>query len=633
MLVQALAKYAETYLTRQLEDPTYEEKPVQYLLEIDETGKFLGIIPKVWFATVDGGKKQRTVKRTDTFLVPRSPVNRNTGIHPLLGCDAIQYVLGPNLDVWTKPNEKKKHANQHQGFVDLVKQAAAETDDPALKACAAFYANSEEVQKGREEMAANDTEGGPRVALAVRPGLDAEETGGPIIQRPAVKMFWQELYSKKFLERHAKGGEGICLISGQFGPLAVTHEKVMGVSSLGGQPSGVALMSFDKSAFRSYGWEQNQNSPVSLEQADAYVFALNDLLKPGLHRQGRSRNVVLRTRSDYAGVGFLYWTRDPADEDVVGLFEGADPEEVKKLLDAPFTGKPRENFQANQFYLLVVSGNGGRLTVRDWFYDSLERVTFNLREWFEGLSIADVFKRGEPAEPPRLWELLSCQTPQGREVNDKLNAERTMRLMGRALFGRPLSPSVLVAALNRLRAETGANRLATARIGLVRLCVNDILSQKEEGDKQMSNKLDPEIDNAAYICGRLLAVYEGLQYQAQRELNVTVADRYYSLASAYPQLAFPKLQDLSMAHLKKLRRENPRAAFALNRRISELMEKFPEGACFPSQLNLEDQGRFVIGYHHQKAEDARRAKEAKARKAETSADESTTDANDNIDSE
>jgi len=98
---------------------------------------------------------------------------------------------------------------------------------------------------------------------------------------------------------------------GEVGPIAVTHDKIKGASSLGGQPAGVALMSFDKQAFCSYGWEQNQNGPVSPERATAYVLALNDLMKHGRHRQGRNRERTVRTRTDLGSMGFLYWTRDP----------------------------------------------------------------------------------------------------------------------------------------------------------------------------------------------------------------------------------------------------------------------------------------------------------------------------------
>jgi CRISPR-associated protein Csd1 len=75
-------------------------------------------------------------------------------------------------------------------------------------------------------------------------------------------------------------------------------------------------MSFDKEAFRSYGWEQNRNSPVSPDRALAYVLAFNDLLK-----QDKGR------RKDIAGIGFLYWLRNPADLDALDLMDRADPEQ------------------------------------------------------------------------------------------------------------------------------------------------------------------------------------------------------------------------------------------------------------------------------------------------------------------
>ena len=265
-----------------------------------------------------------------------------------------------------------------------------------------------------------------------------------------------------------------------------------------------------------------------------------------------------------------------------------------------------------------VSGNGARLVVRDWFYDSLANIKNNLRDWFKGLSIADVFNDGKTSAPPRLrGDLLRAISPPSLDPDDKVNAQRSVRLVGRALKGQPLGHSILAMALRCLRVASGSDRLAPARVGLVRLCVNDILTREKKGEQIMSESLDPNLDHPAYICGRLLAVYEGLQFQAQRDVNVTVADKYYGLASTYPQLAFPKLENLKTAHLRKLRRDNPGAAVAISRRIHELTDKLvPHGAKYPAQLSLEDQGRFVIGYHHQKAEDQRSIQEAKERKAE-----------------
>jgi len=122
----------------------------------------------------------------------------------------------------------------------------------------------------------------------------------------------------------------------------------------------------------------------------------------------------------------------------------------------------------------------------------------------------------------------------------------------------------------------------------------------------MAERLDPALDHPAYLCGRLLAVYDGLQYAAQGEVNVTVADRCYTLASTHPRLAFPKLANLSRKHLRKLRRDKPGAAFAIDCQIQTLHELLAaKGAKYPSALDLEEQGRFAIGFHHQRAERAR----------------------------
>src|SRR6202022_1062426 len=121
-----------------------------------------------------------------------------------------------------------------------------------------------------------------------------------------------EHYRQAFQERVESGGIGECIVSGKFGPIAPTHEKIKGTSSLGGQPAGVSMMSFDKPAFRSYGWEQNANSPVSPERAMAYVLALNNLLRSD---KGHRR--------DIAGVGFVYWTREPEEFDPMAIMDQA----------------------------------------------------------------------------------------------------------------------------------------------------------------------------------------------------------------------------------------------------------------------------------------------------------------------
>lgn len=136
----------------------------------------------------------------------------------------------------------------------------------------------------------------------------------------------------------------------------------------------------------------------------------------------------------------------------------------------------------------------------------------------------------------------------------------------------------------------------------------------------MTEQLDAEQLRPAYLCGRLLAVYESLQYQTYRnegDVNLTVGDRYYSLASTYPALAFPKIEVLGQKHLRKLRRDRPGAMVALESRIRDLCVDLERAAGyrFPASLDLADQGRFALGYHHQRASDLAQARAAKDRKA------------------
>ena len=117
-----------------------------------------------------------------------------------------------------------------------------------------------------------------------------------------------------------------------------------------------------------------------------------------------------------------------------------------------------------------------------------------------------------------------------------------------------------------------------------------------------------------------MALYESLQYTASKDVNQTVADRYYTLASTYPAMAFPKLQDLGNKHLRKLRRDNPGAMVRIGQEIDQLHLDIEAagGFKFPAALDLDGQGRFALGYHHQRAHQMAQAMARKAAKQDVS---------------
>jgi CRISPR-associated protein Csd1 len=619
MLVQALAEYADHYLSAQLNDTAWEEKPVPWALEISRKGAFLTVIPRM--TSIARGKKQVQVPMR--MRVPRSPVNRNSGEHPLLGTDDIAYVLGPGPWTADKAGDKARAEKHHQAYVALLQHAAEVTGDEALASCVLFYDRPEEVEKARAEL--QEAKAGALVALS---------SGGALVERGAVQTFWRRHYQEAFAAR-MEGYLGECLISGKTGAIAPTHEKIKGVTSLGGRAE-VGLMSFDKEAFRSYGWEQNQNSPVSPDRAMAYVLALNDLLGSDEARIGKGR------RKDIAGVGFLTWLRDPADFDALDIMERADPKEVGALLKFD----PRADPDANRFYLVGVSGNGARLRVRYWVTESLPMVKENLKNWHQQLRVSYPWDNAPPARLRQLLDAIHRKSKsQARGTNSRVEAHAetaaqrkrnppahdTIALLRRGLEGasQPLGYGMLAAALIRLRhpggntpepkgKENSPFSLQKLRIpmGLIRMCLNDIARPK--GKKEMSEGLDQSCNLPAYVCGRLMAEYENLQSTTSRraeggEVNSTVTDRFFSLASTYPAAAFSKIIDLGQKHLKKLRRFDAAAAFSIERRLMEINKLLQpsENGAYPANLSLEGQGLFALGYYHQKAWSRAQAKDHK----------------------
>jgi CRISPR-associated protein Csd1 len=262
------------------------------------------------------------------------------------------------------------------------------------------------------------------------------------------------------------------------------------------------------------------------------------------------------------------------------------------------------------FYMAGVAGNGGRMLIRYWVTETLSAVKGNLKGWFEDLQVEDVFT-GKLAESPKLWQLLYAIEREGEPP-----ADRVVALIRRAIAGEPLGGRILGAALARLRVAK-SNRLDAVRAGLIRLCLNDGIRLRGEGGKLMTAALDTGQKHEAYLCGRLLAVYESLQYTASGDVNQTVADRYFTLASTYPGQAFPKMEDLSNKHLRKLRRDNYGAMVRISQEIDQLHLEIEEasGFKFPKALDLDCQGRFALGYHHQRAHQMAQAQAGKAAKA------------------
>ena len=107
--------------------------------------------------------------------------------------------------------------------------------------------------------------------------------------------------------------------------------------------------------------------------------------------------------------------------------------------------------------------------------------------------------------------------------------------------------------------------------------------------------LDTEQPSIGYQLGRLFAALEKIQEEGNPNLNATIRERYYGSACSSPVTVFPTLMRLKNHHVAKI--ENKGRAIIFERLLSEIIGRFND---FPPHLDLHEQGRFAIGYYHQR---------------------------------
>lgn len=140
--------------------------------------------------------------------------------------------------------------------------------------------------------------------------------------------------------------------------------------------------------------------------------------------------------------------------------------------------------------------------------------------------------------------------------------------------------------------------------------------------------LDKDDPSPAYQLGRLFAALEAAQRLALgRGINATIRDRYFGAASATPAGVFPLLLRGAQNHVGRLRKDGK--DYWIEREIGEIVERLP--SALPRVLRLEAQGRFAIGYYHQRqAQFAGRPALAAAVEAETTQDSRSEDRQDDV---
>ena len=541
----------------------FENKEIPFIIVIDKQGKFIQL--------EDTRELKNKKKVARTFLVPKGLGRSGSKSYEVsnLLWDHYGYVLA-----YAGEKGQEQADKQHASFtanVNELKQALP--DDAGVAAVAAFLASAEE--KSKVMQAANWAECAKVKGCNLSFRL-VDEAVDLVCQSKAV----QEYVSQANQVKSDNVQKGICLVTGKPAPIARLHNAIKGVNA---KPA--PFTSVNLSAFESYGKEQGFIFPVGEQVMFEYTTALNTLLA------GENRFRI-------GDVTAICWSAKPTplEEYLASLISGggkdnpdAHIDAVKSLYKSLYNGKYTEPDGKEKFYLLGLSPNSARIVVRFWHETTVAALSESIAAWYDDLQMV----RGENSPYPEympLPRLLGNLVLDGKMEN--LPSDLIAQITDAALNNRVLPVSLLQAALRRNKAE---QKITYGRASLLKAYINRaIRAGRLKNMKELTMSLDRNRQDIGYVLGRLFAVLEKTQAEANPGLNATIADRYFGSASSTPIAVFGTLMRLLPHHLNKLEFEG--RAVQLQWEIRQILEHCQK---FPNHLNLEQQGLFAIGYYHE----------------------------------
>ena len=588
MILQALTDYYR----RKCDDPDpaqrlpafgLEQKEIPFILEINAEGELLQLRDT---RELHGKKKVARIYR-----VPMG-IKKTSGVAANLLWDTLEYVLG--VDTKGKP---ERVAEQHAAFrARIAALPDAACQDAGIQAVLRFLDRVDVPQLERQPAWADALESNAVMSFRLQGDMDL------VCQRPAV------VHAALNTTTDDDAPQAMCLVTGEQAPVERLHASIKGV--WGAQTSGANIVSFNARAFESYGKteRQGENAPVSRAAAFAYTTALNHLLRKDSPQ-----------RMQVGDASTVFWAERQAPYETIfgDIFQDnpdASTDKVEALLNAVHSGHWGPMDKDLRYHVLGLAPNAARISIRFYHCVTLQALGQRIAQHFDDLALV----RGpNDARYPSLKRLLQtvCLATSSQPFGD---IDRLPPNLGGAVIdaifageNAPFPAMWLNAAIARCRAEqakktqqgTQALNVPYARAAVIKACLNRQIRNANQllpahlAEKEFSPMLDRTNTHPGYLLGRLFAVLERLQEEAAGgggKLNSTIRDKYYGAMSSSPSTVFPTLDKLKVAHLKKLpwvKRE------WFEKLVGEILAALHD---IPRQLPLPDQGRFALGYYHQR---------------------------------
>ena len=577
MILQALCRYYER--AENLPSEGWVRRGVDYVIALDVQGRCVGL------EAIGEKKNGKTVPAEIlvTAIGKQAMKHTNSGKDANLLWDNASFVFGTG----NKGNVKLA------SFLETLSRWFADLDDPGVTAVRMFCLNLQNnpaaINDLLERFQVKEDFDKRDPVLVFRLAGDVEY----VHTRPPVRHAYERVRTGS---RFGGVLHGNCLVTGEANvPIAPNESVIKGV--WGGQQAGCNIVSFNARAFESYGKRERngENAPISLRASFAYTTALNNLLAKGSTQ-----------RIQVGDASTVFWSEAPHELEtaLVDLF-GEPPKDdpdrgtdaLRALYRAAETGRFAVGSEDTRFYVLGLAPNAARIAVRFWETAPAIELARRVRRHFDDIQVAR-----SPRDPEHLslFRLLTATAVQGKADNIPPNLGG--EVMRAILEGLPYPATLLNAAVQRCRAE---QQVSYPRAAAIKGWLNRDHRRRHPDlpldHSEFKENLDMDQTDVPYRLGRMFAVLERIQEEAAkpRKLNSTIRDRYFGAASTAPVAVFMTLLRLKVSHAKQLA---PEYAGYFERLLGEICGTVaePKVSDFPRQLSLPDQGRFALGYYHQR---------------------------------
>ena len=533
---------------------------LSFIIVIDNNGHFLRIEDR----RNEKGKGQ-------TYLLPKG--EHNNSETPLLFWDNLMYAL----DYSDKPSNTTH--NKHLSFVKRCRDVASRYNDRSLQAVVLFYEQNELLKVYNDSLwetvirnpnsnVSFQIQGSTRI-------IPCEDSFKIIVQSECIT---DDTGDKK----------GVCLITGDCSKLVKTGTK----TPIRGCKSSAKLVSFQvSSGYDSYGKEQGYNAPISVEADFAFSSAIKKMLEDNSRNKfliGNRTFVFWASKDDEAG--------KEAEESFFSMFGFTDQEDnpnknieqVRKVFTAIHSGEIKTTTE-DKFYVLGLAPNAARIAVIYWAEIPLKEFAGKICKHFDDMTVMDT--RSEKKPYMSLRNILSTVTLGGKSSDATPNLPDAIV---KSIFqGIPYPQTLFASCIRRIRAESGdkdKNAVHITRAAIIKAYLNRI-----SNNQKIQVMLDKDNTNQGYLCGRLFAVLDKIQEEANNQHSIR--ERYMNSASSTPAAVFSTILNLSNHHIENLKNEGRKIYF--EKLKQEIISKIDADG-FKAQLDLQDQGRFFIGYYHQR---------------------------------